>query len=207
MCLVEEREWWYRAEFRVEHKPQPPDERLLLVFHGLDTFVTIWFNGVQLGQHANLFRAAVFDATDLVRNDQMNNLALCFEPPLTHVQNQPPLTWHADNLKETKRNLMRKAQFGFGWDWGPRLPTIGIWRPVELLYQPRAAIQGVKFATLEIEPERDQALVSVSVDVEHFASESPIRAEISLRPPHSGKVVKIEIASWLVHRDTVETQA
>ena len=27
---------------------------------------------------------------------------------------------------------MRKAQFGYGWDWGPRLPTIGIWRPVEL---------------------------------------------------------------------------
>ena len=27
---------------------------------------------------------------------------------------------------------MRKAQYGFGWDWGPRLPTIGIWRPVEL---------------------------------------------------------------------------
>jgi beta-mannosidase len=53
---------------------------------------------------------------------------------------------------------MRKAQFGFGWDWDPRLPTIGIWRPVELRRERRAAIRGVHFSTLEIDSTGKQAL-------------------------------------------------
>ena len=43
---------------------------------------------------------------------------------------------------------MRKAQYGFGWDWGPRLPTIGLWRPVELRTERRAALTRVNFTTL-----------------------------------------------------------
>ena len=43
---------------------------------------------------------------------------------------------------------MRKGQYGYGWDWGPRLPTIGIWRPVELRRERVAALTRVSFATL-----------------------------------------------------------
>ena len=38
----------------------------------------------------------------------------------------------ADGIQTSKRNFIRKAQFGWGWDWGPNLPTVGVWRPVEL---------------------------------------------------------------------------
>lgn len=38
---VEEREWWYRLAFDGPEEPLSPDERLRLIFHGLDTFVTI----------------------------------------------------------------------------------------------------------------------------------------------------------------------
>ncbi len=47
---------------------------------------------------------------------------------------------------------MRKAQFGYGWDWGPRLPTIGIWGHVELCTQRRAALIGIHFSTLDVTP-------------------------------------------------------
>jgi beta-mannosidase len=133
---VEEREWWYRPRFTVHQAPLQPDERLLLVFHGLDTYVTIWLNGEELGQHGNMFRPAVFDVSRSVRTDGPNTLALCFEPPLDHVSDVPALSWGPAGGEETKRNLMRKAQFGFGWDWGPRLPTIGIWRPDGCTYTP-----------------------------------------------------------------------
>ena len=42
---MEEREWWYRLSFDGRLEPPQPDERLLLVFHGLDTFATVWLNG------------------------------------------------------------------------------------------------------------------------------------------------------------------
>ena len=41
---MEEREWWYRISFAGPPEPPEPDERLLLIFHGLDTFATIWKN-------------------------------------------------------------------------------------------------------------------------------------------------------------------
>lgn len=86
---VEEREWWYRCEFTYQQAPLQPDERLLLVFHGLDTFVTIWLNGEELGRHGNMFREAVFDVSQYVRTERPNTLTLCFEPPLDHVKNIP----------------------------------------------------------------------------------------------------------------------
>src|SRR5205807_6960471 len=48
---MEGREWWYRISFESEEKPLRQDERFLLVFQGLDTFVTIWLNGEVVGRH------------------------------------------------------------------------------------------------------------------------------------------------------------
>jgi beta-mannosidase len=186
---VEEREWWYRSRFTVHQAPLQPDERLLLVFHGLDTYVTIWLNGEELGRHGNMFRPAVFDVSRSVRTDGPNTLALCFEPPLDHVSDVPALSWGPVGGEETKRNLMRKAQFGFGWDWGPRLPTIGIWRPVELCRQRQAAIQGVHFATLDVDQRQDRALVSVKVDVERFAGDQPLEIALALVPPGEAQAI------------------
>ena len=181
---VEQREWWYRCEFTARQSPLQPDERLQLVFHGLDTFVTIWLNGEELGKHGNMFREAVFDVSQCVRLDEPNVLALCFEPPLEHVKETPAPFWGGiGGIEETKRNAMRKAQFGYGWDWGPRLPTIGIWRPVELRRHRQAAIQGIHFATREIDRRQDQALISIRVDVERFAGALPLEVAFALIPP------------------------
>jgi beta-mannosidase len=177
---IEAREWWYRAQSPGEIPPVQPDERLLLIFHGLDTFATIWLNGVMLGKHENMFREAAFDVGHIVRPNEANTLAVCFEPPLRHVADRPPLTWGSDLLDDTKRNLMRKAQFGFGWDWGPRLPTVGIWRPVELRRQRQAAISAVHFRTDEIDPTGEEALVSVAVEIDCFAGDAPLDVAVSL---------------------------
>lgn len=75
---IEECEWWYRAQFTYEQVPPQTEERLLLIFHGLDTFVTIWLNGAQLGKHDNMFREAAFDVTQSLHTDKPNILALCF---------------------------------------------------------------------------------------------------------------------------------
>ena len=163
---VEEREWWYRTRLTYQQVPLEPDERLLLIFHGLDTFVTIWLNGHELGRHSNMFRLAVFDVSRRICTDGPNSLALCFHRPLDEVEEAKSPQWEGRPMPP--RNLMRKAQFSYGWDWGPRLPTIGIWRPVELRRQQHAAIQGIQFATTEIDKQQDRALVLFKVEVERF---------------------------------------
>ncbi|MGH2347617.1 MAG: glycoside hydrolase family 2 protein, partial [Chloroflexota bacterium] len=179
---MEEREWWYRLDFAGPHEPLQPDERLQLVFHGLDTYATIWLNGKELGRHANMFREAVFDVTDDLRIGDRNTLAICFDRPLDHVNGLNISTWG----RNTERVAMRKAQFGYGWDWGPRLPTIGIWRPVELRRQRQASIGGVHFATTAIDRDQEQAVVQVRVDVDRFAATAPLTITLSLSDDQGG---------------------
>jgi beta-mannosidase len=176
---MEEREWWYRLTFDGPREPIASGERLRLIFHGLDTFVTIWLNGEELGEHANMFRDATFDVTDRLKTGESNTLALCFHRPRERAVEGPAEQWG----RNPERVGMRKAQFGYGWDWGPRLPTVGIWRPVELRYERRAAIRGVHFYTLEIANDRRHALVGVKVEADGFASEGPLSARVRLAPP------------------------
>ena len=180
---MEEREWWYRASF---DDPGPaPGERLRLVFHGLDTYATVFLNGEELGRHANMFREASFDVTELVRGE--NTLAIRFDPPLQHAGERDPEQWSST---PAERVWMRKAQYGFGWDWGPRLPTIGIWRPVELRRERIATLTRVNFSTLAIG--RD-ALVAVDVEAECFAGDCRLVASIELRPPGGGEPARATV--------------
>src|SRR5829696_7641953 len=171
--------------FHGPHEPLRPDERLCLVFHGLDTFATIYLSGEELGKHHNMFCEAVFDVGDLVRPRE-NTLALLFDRPLDHVGEELPGQWG----RNPERVFMRKAQFGFGWDWGPRLPTVGIWRPVELRRERRATIEGVHFYTLDIDPTGERAAVAVRVEVDRFATDGPLEAAITLTTPDGGVVAE-----------------
>ena len=168
---MEEREWWYRLTFQPSDQAVRIDAaegQLRLVFHGLDTFAHVYLNGEKLGEHANMFREAVFDVTGRIRPGEANTVAVCFDPPLQRVAGReyPPGMWG----RNPERVWMRKAQFGYGWDWGPRLPTIGIWREVELQAHRRARIEAVYFRTEVIDKEEDWAQVAVTVDVARLGS-------------------------------------
>ncbi len=186
---IEEREWWYRVDFEVDEQNIQEDERMLLSFQGLDTFVTLWLNGERLGQHENMFRAISFDVTRRVRCSGFNTLVLCFHPPLQAAPKAPFESWG----RNTERVTMRKAQFGYGWDWGPRLPTVGIWRPVELRRQRIATIEHVYFSTIDIEKDQKKALVEVQVDVDVFSGEHSPQLSVALYAPgDAGEVAEGE---------------
>jgi beta-mannosidase len=174
---VEDREWWYRFGFEGPAAAPEPDERLVLVCNGLDTFVTLWLNGKRLGEHRNMFREVLFDVTRLIRPGASNALALCFHPPLRQQLPPPPDPWGPNQ----ERVSMRKAQYGYGWDWGPRLPTVGVWRPIELQRQRRAVLHGVHFSTVELSRDRSRALVRVRVEVDSFALRGALSVQVKLR--------------------------
>jgi len=183
---MEEREWWYRLRFQGPAKPLAADERLRLVCEGLDTFATLWLNGQEIGRHGNMFREAAFDVTALVRPGQANTLALCFDRPRDHASVPEELALWGHNALD--RVAIRKAQFGYGWDWGPRLPTVGIWRPVWLRRERRAALAGVHAYTLEIDRAQDVALVAVRVEAEAFATTGALTAHVNLAAPDGSAV-------------------
>ena len=135
-----------------------------------------------------MFREAAFDVTGQVRPGAENLLAVRFDPPLQHAGERDPEQWSST---PAERVWMRKAQYGFGWDWGPRLPTIGLWRPVELRTERRAALTRVNFTTLAIGPD---ALVEVDVEAERFAGDGELEASIELRSPGGGEPARATVS-------------
>ncbi|MGQ3053032.1 MAG: glycosyl hydrolase 2 galactose-binding domain-containing protein [Roseateles sp.] len=124
---VGERRWAWRLGFDVEGELAPHEE---LVFEGLDTYCTAWLNGERLFASDNMFVPRRVDVRPHLRPGR-NELLLCFEPPLASAREVEAVhgkrqLWNGDSA----RLHARKAQYHFGWDWGPELLVSGPWRPV-----------------------------------------------------------------------------
>lgn len=176
---VRDREWWQRTTFEADSAA--PGETLTLVFEGLDTFAEIYLDGVLLGRAANMFRLHDFDVTEALNAGGTHRLAIKFSPTAAMVEGRSLPNWKhfTDRVSASKRTLMRKAQYGWGWDWGPNLPTVGIWQPVRLERRGSARIAASNFVTVSIAG--DQATVCVAAEVEGAASN--LRLEAVLTDP------------------------
>ncbi|BCW90831.1 hypothetical protein sos41_40070 [Alphaproteobacteria bacterium SO-S41] len=143
---VRDREWWFRTSFTA---PTPaPGETAELVLEGLDTFATIYLDGVEIARTDNMFRRYAFDLGGRLMPGE-HAIIIRFDPPSRVISKTDLPVWSAftDRVSKSNRNLMRKAQFGWGWDWGPDLPTVGLWRPAFVEIRPRARLADIRFAT------------------------------------------------------------
>jgi len=180
---VRHREWWWHT--RIEIPVTQPDEKLELVFEGLDTFAGVFVDGRWLGRTDNMFRSWRFDMAGL--DAGIHDLAVQFHPTAAVVAGEPLTTWASftDRVSASRRTLMRKAQFGWGWDWGPDLPTVGIWQPVRIERRTVAVVRGLDFATLAV----DQGTAKVAATVQ---LSEPAEVTLELVSPE-GEVVARDV--------------
>lgn len=117
-----------------------------LVFYGLDTVCDVYLNGVKILYAENMHRTFSVDCgADLKVGD--NELKLYFYSPLTFTESageKHPLPYW-NELNDGVGHL-RKAFYMFSWDWGPRVPDMGIWRKIELKATDYAEIDDVVVA-------------------------------------------------------------
>lgn len=123
---VGERTWAWRTTFDVDTLAAHEE----LVFEGLDTWCTVWLNGQPLLTSDNMFVPQRVDVRSRLRPGR-NELLLRFDPALDaarelQARHGQRALWNGDSA----RLYARKAQYHFGWDWGPVLLTSGPWRPV-----------------------------------------------------------------------------
>ena len=209
---VEERDWWFRS--KTPSSEDPPGGRTLLVCHGLDTVADLWLDGEPLGHSENMFRQATFDLTG--RLEAGAELLICFRPPLAGLT--PPAV--ATNLQQRLQHaftahtpadqpgqldeaglmsatlplatLRRKATFSWGWDFGPRLPSIGPWRPIEVVQESGAVLTGHHVRTERVNVARRIADLTIRVEAERLREElSPI-AEVELVGP-GGRMTSVDV--------------
>ena len=114
------------------------DEALLahdfieLTFHGLDTICKIYLNDTLLAAVNNMHRAYTYDVKSILIPGE-NQLRLEFESPTAFFRerNNRHFLWSGNECIPGAVHL-RKALYMSGWDWGPQLPDMGIFRPVEI---------------------------------------------------------------------------
>lgn len=138
---VDKEDWIYEAVFTAD-KEVLNKERIELVFEGLDTYADVFLNGKKLLSADNMFRCWRVDAKAQLREGQ-NTLQVYFHSVVK--VDMPkwealPFQYYRWNDQSANGGLLdrkisvfcRKAGYHYGWDWGPRLVTSGIWRPVYL---------------------------------------------------------------------------
>ena len=130
---IGKKDWLYRTRFNVPGVVFGK-KHITLVFKGLDTYATVSLNGKVILRADNMFRTWRVGVKKLLRKNG-NVLTVLFRSPLAvdrkRFLHQPyPLPADNDRSQEKVSVFARKAPYQFGWDWGPRFVTCGIWRPV-----------------------------------------------------------------------------
>ena len=128
LAWVHRSSWRYETTLRTE--PAADDERVDLVFDGLDTVATIELDGAELGRTANMHRGYRFDVRDRMRGTAA--LAVRFDSALEYAEAVQERIGARPHTNTHPYNAVRKMACSFGWDWGPDLQTAGIWRPARL---------------------------------------------------------------------------
>src|ERR1043165_4337695 len=127
---VAENDWEYRRNFTVD-SDFLTEKNIRLVCEGLDTIADVYLNGTYLGHAENMFRCWEWNVKKLLRDGE-NELQILFSSPvrfITAKQTQLPLQGGGDIPGGPH---LRKAPCQWGWDWGPKLPPIGIWKDIWL---------------------------------------------------------------------------
>ena len=121
------------SEHFVPEKEVLSSDRVILKFDGIDTIADITLNGTFLGHTENMHRSFEFDVKELLKEGE-NELTVKFFSPLKFCAASHE---KIKNMESTDAvpgyPQLRKAHCMFGWDWGPRLPDAGFYRPIRLL--------------------------------------------------------------------------
>jgi beta-mannosidase len=138
MQWVGRKDWTWKTRFSISES-QISAQNIFLRFNGLDTYATVYLNGEQILAANNMFRTWETDVKGMLHageNDLEVHIRNVFDENNPKWESAPFRLMAFPNNDQADTMIAmysRKAQFHYGWDWGPRLVTSGIWRPVELV--------------------------------------------------------------------------
>lgn len=191
-------DWEYQARFDVDARTlaRPHAE---LVFDGLDTFAEVSLNGRPLLRADNSHRTWRARVEGQLRPTD-NLLQVVFRSPintlLPGVQAMPhkiagnyPSPYGDEPRDAMVGNFVRKPGYHFGWDWGPRYVTAGIWRPVRLESWDAQRITDVAVQTRALDAARADLRIAVEVEA---AAARQAQVQVDLLDPEGRVAATVE---------------
>lgn len=154
-------------------------DKIYLRFRGIDTVSDIFLNGAPIGKTENMHRTYEFDVTQQIRAGENTISVYIFSPAayIRRMQEKEKL-WGVNSTTEGFPHI-RKAHYMFGWDWGPSLPDMGIWRGVELV-----GVRGGRIESVYVRQEHSRGNVKLTFDTKLAdISSQNLHMDISLMSP------------------------
>jgi beta-mannosidase len=159
---IEKEAWEYRLDFMVT-PALLSRSNVDLVFDGLDAASQVYVNGTQVLKADNMFRVWRVPVKDHLHAGK-NLLRVVFASPIKAAEEVAAGDPFRLNSKTADKTYIRKAAYEYGWDWGPRFVTSGIWRPVRLEAWDKVRI--ADFAIRQRDVSKEVAHLDAEVEVE-----------------------------------------
>ena len=170
--------WIALADWRYESTFSWQDDRAdraELVFEGLDTVASVEVNGAVVAETTNMHRTYRFDVRRYLQAGD-NTLAVTFASPVRYADRVSLELGARPHVNHHPYNAIRKMASSFGWDWGPDLATVGIWRPVALETWSIARLAAVRpLATVA----ESQGSLAVHVELARAGSEAALSVRVT----------------------------
>jgi beta-mannosidase len=200
---IDKLDWEYRTTFFVD-EGLLSREKVELDFRGLDTYAEVFVNGASVLNADNMFRSWRVSVKGHLRKGE-NTLLVRLRSPIAHVKaayDRLGYILPASNDQATPMVSMftRKAPYHYGWDWGPRFVTSGIWRPVRLEAWDDARIDEVQVVQTSLTDARATLQVKTTVIASHGG-----RAQVSLALAGGAPLGEIT-AALKTGRNVIETE-
>ncbi len=147
---IEEKDWEFQTSFEVT-EAQLNQKHAELVFGGLDTYAQVYLNDSLILEADNMFRSFHVDVKKWLKVGK-NQLHIYFESPIKKIE--PAWKALGYELPGGVRTMSRKAQFHYGWDWGPRFVGCGILKVPELWTWNDFIFEDIQIVAQSITPEK-----------------------------------------------------
>ncbi|MBP2157912.1 MULTISPECIES: glycoside hydrolase family 2 protein [Asticcacaulis] len=166
-------DWQYQTEITVSEETLKRDH-VELVFDGLDTFAEVSVNGTKVLAANNMFRGWRVPVKGMLKAG-VNTITVDLDSPLKKmkplVADMPYVMPGAydslfgdEPLGRNSSTYVRKAGYHYGWDWGPRIVTLGVWKPVKLEAWDNARLADFHVAQLHLDD--TVAALNASFDIQ-----------------------------------------
>ena len=185
---IDKLDWNYRTTFNINDS-QFNYDNIELDFLGLDTYADIFLNDHLIYSSDNMFVGKKIEVKQKIIRGE-NNLLIKFKSPIdVGIEKYDNLGYelpdNANDLSEIGEVIgnkkvgvfSRKAPYSFGWDWGPRLVTSGIWRSINVNFWSNFKINDLYFKQNIV---GDKAFVEANVEVLSLIENKNVVAEISV---------------------------
>jgi beta-mannosidase len=158
---IENADWEYRTT--ITATPALLRHRNIeLVFEGLDAYSEVWLNDTQVLTADNMFREWRVDVKPYLKAG-VNTLRVVFPSPIRAAAKIAATDPWREKTHTAEKTYVRKAAYEYGWDWGPRFVTSGIWRPARLEVWDDARISNLHIHQRDVTAEVAHIVAEVEV--------------------------------------------